>query len=356
MGMESLTERHTKKGPSMFWLPDTGLENSDFGWEDHSPKFQMCFFLLFSALCGVTKFPIFCELVTPLHWAMPPQFLWLETWYTTLINHVFGRNGGSVSPLLRISILLYPTHVASLWEAIYQLKEPKFNTSYWMAEKGDTHLVSSCLPLCNIIQSFREAEVVFNCFTPLSFIGLVIFISFSFWLKFSIYQLQVARSAVVLMGNSMGPFSHRGRENICSFHVWMPGFRGQGWRLWGSGRVSGCKQYNEWQSLTSSFCLFSTGNIAVQYNELGLRVLNTSSLASEAGNAFPLLTLNCIFIWEEIMLRSSLMAPSRGKPVWGPIAEWLEKKKKEWPAFVQEVEGLSCLNWKGSEEAIMLSK
>lgn len=63
--MESLTERHTKKGPSRFWLPDTGLENSVLGWEDHSPKFQMCFFLLFSALYGVTKFPIFCELRYP---------------------------------------------------------------------------------------------------------------------------------------------------------------------------------------------------------------------------------------------------------------------------------------------------
>ncbi|KAH0507295.1 Cystine/glutamate transporter [Microtus ochrogaster] len=49
-------------------------------------------------------------------------------------------------------------------------------------------------------------------------------------------------------------------------------------------------------------------NIVVQYNEPGLRVLNTSSLASEAGYAFPLLALNCILIQEEIMLRNIPLA------------------------------------------------
>lgn len=77
--------------------------------------------------------------------------------------------------------------------------------------------------------------------------------------------------------------------------------------------MSGCKQHDEQQLLTSSFCLLSTGNIAVEYNELGLSVLNASSLASETGYAYRLLVLNCIFILEEIILRSSLVAPSRGE-------------------------------------------
>lgn len=174
-----------------------------------------------------------------------------------------------------------------------------------------------------------------------------------FWLKFSTYQLQLVRSVTVLTGKFHGTLFTLGMENICYFHVWMPGFRGQGWRLWGSGQVSGCKQHDEQQLLTSSFCLFSTGNIAVEYNELGLSVLNASSLASETGYAYRLLVLNCIFILEEIILRSSLVAPSRGE---ASVRADSRMARKKWPAFVWGVEGLSCLNRKGSEEAIMLSK
>lgn len=61
-------------------------------------------------------------------------------------------------------------------------------------------------------------------------------------------------------------------------------FPHRGLRLWGSVEVSDSKHHNEWQLLTGWLCLFSTGDI--QHNELGLRVLNTPSLGSEAGCAF----------------------------------------------------------------------
>lgn len=192
---------------------------------------------------------------------------------------------------------------------------------------------SSFLPLCFVMRP-RDIEFIFNCSTALYFIVLVTF--FFFWFKFSTYQLRLARSVLVLTGKFHRTLFTLGIENICCFHVLMPGFRGQGWRLWGSGQVSGCKQHNEWQLLTAWFSLFSAGDIAIQYNELELSVLNTSSLAREVGHDFPLLVLYCIFILEEIILRSSLVAPCRVKPLWGLINRMALQKKKIYMASFSE--------------------
>lgn len=52
------------------------------------------------------------------------------------------------------------------------------------------------------------------------------------------------------------------------------------------------------------------------------------------------------------------MVPSRVKAPEGLLSSVAKKmKSKKYPsAFMQAAEGLSCLNWKESEEVIMLSK
>lgn len=127
----------------------------------------------------------------------------------------------------------------------------------------------------------------------------------------------------------------------------------QGLRLWGSGEVSSPTQNNEWQPLTGCACLFSTGDVAVRHNELGLGVLNTLGLAVRRSVPFSFpLVLNCVFTLEEIILRSSLVAPSRVRAPRRLISTTAENGS----ASVQGVEGLSCLSLKESEVAIMLSK
>lgn len=66
MGIESPTENHERDQAGV-WLPDTGLGNSVLGWNDHSPKFQMCFFVISQHYMVWPMFPILYKLVTPLH-------------------------------------------------------------------------------------------------------------------------------------------------------------------------------------------------------------------------------------------------------------------------------------------------
>lgn len=138
---------------------------------------------------------------------------------------------------------------------------------------------------------------------------------------------------MVLADNSTGPSSHWGRGTSATFisgwrDLEVNVFPQQGLRLWGTGEASGSKQHNEWQLLAGSVCLFSTGNSAAQHNELGLSMLNTLSFGNEAGcapSSFFLLVLDCIFILEEIILRFSLVAPSRVKGLWELISAMAKK-------------------------------
>lgn len=137
--------------------------------------------------------------------------------------------------------------------------------------------------------------------------------------------------------NSTGPSSYRGWRTSGTFMFWCQDLEVRAEGFGDQGKCQAASSRNEWQLLTSWFSLFSAGDMAGQYNELGLSVLNTSSLASEVGHASPLPILYGIFISEEIILRSSLVAPCRVKPLWGLRSRMALQEKKNGQLLCREL-------------------